>query len=82
VVPIRVHTILISTQHNPDVTNEQIRKVLVGPEGHGMGLARQARFSPGLQQMHRAGTYKCWHMAERLVSIAAAAARRGGLTGQ
>ncbi len=25
--PIRVHTILISTQHNPDVTNEQIRKV-------------------------------------------------------
>lgn len=26
-VPKRVHTILISTQHSPDVTNEQIRKV-------------------------------------------------------
>ena len=23
-VPVRVHTILISTQHSPDVTNEQI----------------------------------------------------------
>lgn len=29
VLPVRVHTILISTQHNPDVTNEQIRKVRV-----------------------------------------------------
>ena len=27
-VPIRVHTILISTQHSPDVTNEQIAKDL------------------------------------------------------
>lgn len=26
-IPKRVHTILISTQHNPDVTNDQIRKV-------------------------------------------------------
>ncbi len=26
--PIRVYNILISTQHNPDVTNEEIRKVL------------------------------------------------------
>ncbi len=25
IIPIRVHTILISAQHNPDVTNEQIR---------------------------------------------------------
>ena len=24
-VPLRVHTIVISTQHNPDVTNEKIR---------------------------------------------------------
>ena len=38
-VPQRVHTILISTQHNPDVTNEHIHKELmehvikpVGPE--------------------------------------------------
>jgi S-adenosylmethionine synthetase len=29
VVPIRVHTILISTQHSPDVSNEQIRKDLM-----------------------------------------------------
>lgn len=29
VVPQRVHTILISTQHSPDVTNEQIRKDLM-----------------------------------------------------
>jgi len=29
IVPQRVHTILISTQHNPDVTNEQIRKDLM-----------------------------------------------------
>ncbi|KAF5837245.1 S-adenosylmethionine synthase [Dunaliella salina] len=28
-VPKRVHTILISTQHSPDVTNEQIRKDLM-----------------------------------------------------
>lgn len=28
-VPVRVHTILISTQHNPDVTNEQIRQDLM-----------------------------------------------------
>lgn len=26
-VPIRVHTILISTQHSPDVSNDQIREV-------------------------------------------------------
>lgn len=26
-VPTRVHTILISTQHSPDVSNEKIRKV-------------------------------------------------------
>jgi S-adenosylmethionine synthetase, central domain len=26
-IPIRVHTVLISTQHNEDVTNEQIHKV-------------------------------------------------------
>lgn len=29
ITPVRVHTILISTQHNPDVTNEQIRKDLM-----------------------------------------------------
>ncbi|KAI8471287.1 MAG: S-adenosylmethionine synthase [Monoraphidium minutum] len=29
VVPVRVHTILISTQHNPEVTNEQIRADLM-----------------------------------------------------
>lgn len=29
VVPVRVHTILISTQHNPDVTNEKIREDLM-----------------------------------------------------
>jgi hypothetical protein len=29
VVPQRVHTILISTQHSPDVTNEQIHKELM-----------------------------------------------------
>eukprot|EP00922_Rhytidocystis_sp_ex-Travisia-forbesii_P053378 GHVS01079139.1.p1 GENE.GHVS01079139.1~~GHVS01079139.1.p1 ORF type:complete len:419 (+),score=68.42 GHVS01079139.1:161-1417(+) len=29
VVPVRVHTVLISTQHNPEVTNEQIRKDLM-----------------------------------------------------
>ncbi|KAF6261472.1 S-adenosylmethionine synthase [Scenedesmus sp. NREL 46B-D3] len=29
VVPVRVHTILISTQHNPDVTNETIHKELM-----------------------------------------------------
>ncbi|GFR43175.1 hypothetical protein Agub_g4225 [Astrephomene gubernaculifera] len=28
-VPVRVHTILISTQHSPDVTNEQIRSDLM-----------------------------------------------------
>ena len=28
-VPVRVHTILISTQHSPDVTNEQIAKDLM-----------------------------------------------------
>uniref|UniRef100_A0A7S0YBR9 S-adenosylmethionine synthase n=1 Tax=Polytomella parva TaxID=51329 RepID=A0A7S0YBR9_9CHLO len=28
-IPIRVHTILISTQHNPDVTNEKIREDLM-----------------------------------------------------
>ena len=28
VVPLRVHTIVISTQHSPDVTQEQIRKEL------------------------------------------------------
>jgi len=28
-VPLRVHTILISTQHNPDVSNEQIRSDLI-----------------------------------------------------
>lgn len=28
-VPVRVHTVLISTQHSPDVTNEQIRKDLM-----------------------------------------------------
>ena len=28
-IPKRVHTILISTQHDPDVTNEQIHKVRV-----------------------------------------------------
>ncbi len=26
-IPIRVHTVLISTQHNEDVTNDQIHKV-------------------------------------------------------
>jgi len=26
-IPKRVHTILISTQHDPDVTNEKIRQV-------------------------------------------------------
>ena len=26
-IPIRVHTVLISTQHNEDVSNEQIHKV-------------------------------------------------------
>jgi S-adenosylmethionine synthetase len=37
-IPIRVHTVLISTQHNEDVSNEQIHKVgacnsmLVGAE--------------------------------------------------
>lgn len=29
VIPIRVHTIVISTQHDPDVTNEQIRADLM-----------------------------------------------------
>lgn len=29
VVPVRVHTILISTQHSPDVSNEQIHKELM-----------------------------------------------------
>lgn len=29
VVPVRVHTILISTQHSPDVTNETIHKELM-----------------------------------------------------
>jgi S-adenosylmethionine synthetase len=29
VVPVRVHTIPISTQHNPDVTNETIHKELM-----------------------------------------------------
>jgi S-adenosylmethionine synthetase len=29
VTPLRVHTILISTQHNPDVSNEQIHKELM-----------------------------------------------------
>ncbi|WIA37766.1 hypothetical protein OEZ86_014638 [Tetradesmus obliquus] len=29
VVPVRVHTILISTQHNPDVSNETIHKELM-----------------------------------------------------
>jgi S-adenosylmethionine synthetase len=28
VVPVRVHTILISTQHSPDVSNETIHKVM------------------------------------------------------
>lgn len=28
-IPIRVHTVLISTQHNEDVSNEQIHKVSV-----------------------------------------------------
>ena len=28
-VPQRVHTILISTQHSPDVTNDQIHKDLM-----------------------------------------------------
>ena len=28
-IPIRVHTILISTQHSPDVTNDQIHKDLM-----------------------------------------------------
>jgi S-adenosylmethionine synthetase len=28
-IPVRVHTILISTQHSPDVTNEQIRADLM-----------------------------------------------------
>ncbi len=27
-IPLRVHTVLISTQHNEDVTNDQIHKVL------------------------------------------------------
>ena len=26
-IPVRVHTLLISTQHNEEVTNEQIHKV-------------------------------------------------------
>jgi S-adenosylmethionine synthetase len=30
VVPVRVHTILISTQHSPDVSNETIHKVRRG----------------------------------------------------
>ena len=29
VIPVRVHTILISTQHSPDVTNETIHKELM-----------------------------------------------------
>ena len=29
VVPLRVHTILISTQHNPDVSNEKIKEDLM-----------------------------------------------------
>lgn len=29
IVPVRVHTVLISCQHNPDVTNEQIRQDLI-----------------------------------------------------
>ena len=29
VVPIRVHTILISTQHNPDVSNDKIKEDLM-----------------------------------------------------
>jgi S-adenosylmethionine synthetase len=29
VVPVRVHTILISTQHSPDVSNETIHKELM-----------------------------------------------------
>ena len=29
ITPVRVHTILISAQHNPDVTNEQVREDLV-----------------------------------------------------
>ena len=28
-IPIRVHTVLISTQHNEDVTNDQIHKDLM-----------------------------------------------------
>ena len=28
-VPLRVHTILISTQHNPDVSNEKIKEDLM-----------------------------------------------------
>ena len=28
-IPKRVHTVVISTQHSPDVTNEQIRKELM-----------------------------------------------------
>lgn len=30
-IPVRVHTILISTQHDAVVTNEQIRKVSQDP---------------------------------------------------
>lgn len=29
VVPLRVHTILISTQHNPDVSNDKIKEDLM-----------------------------------------------------
>lgn len=37
VVPVRVHTILISTQHSPDVSNETIHKVRGGGGKGGPG---------------------------------------------
>ena len=47
-IPLRVHTILISTQHNEDVTNDQIHKDLMEhvikpvppPPGHVMSHFR------------------------------------------
>ncbi len=34
-VPQRVHTILISTQHSPDVTNDKVGQCSASRNGHG-----------------------------------------------